>query len=240
MNDKEIAKIILSCIDLTSLNSNDSLFKIESLVESAKTPYGDVAALCVYPKFIPALVNKTDINIATVINFPKGRDNVHKIKKDIASAITEGAVEVDVVFPYTDYLNKEYSKVDEFLMMIHSLNKDITSKVILETSELGGLNKIIDATKLCLEAGAGFIKTSTGKASGGATPEIANVILETIADYPKKAGFKASGGVKTFEEARRYVVLAQSIMGRDWVNSNNFRIGASSLLAEVIKCLSKI
>ncbi len=240
MNDKRIAEIILKSIDLTSLNKDDSSFKIEELSKKAKTPYGDVASVCVYPQFIKTVKENTDVKVATVINFPYGLDEPNKIASDIKDFVKFGAAEVDVVFPYRYFLDKEYDKLEAFLEMIAAVDKDVVTKIILETSEISKFSKIVEATKLCLDAGANFIKTSTGKANGGATPEVANIILETIAAHPKKAGFKASGGVKTFEDARKYVILAEAIMGEKWIKPKNFRIGASSLLGDVLECLSKI
>ncbi len=239
MNDEQIAQVILNTMDLTSLNKDDSSFKIEEVAKRAKTIHGDVASVCVYPQFIKTVKENTDVNVATVINYPHGLDEPSKIASDIKDFTKFGASEVDVVFPYRYFLDKEYKKVDAFLSVISSIDKDITSKVIIETSELEKLSNIVDVTKICLSAGANFIKTSTGKTKCGATPEAANIILETIATHPKKAGFKASGGIKTFEDARKYVVLADAIMGTKRLNKKNFRIGASSLLGDVLRCLSK-
>ena len=114
-----------------------------------------------------------------------------------------------------------------------------TLKIILETGEIKSAALIAAATKFCVSHGANFIKTSTGKTETSATPEAANAILEAIASGRRNAGFKASGGIKTLEEAKKYLILANAIMGYKWISPKNFRIGASSLLNNLIEIIER-
>ena len=114
-----------------------------------------------------------------------------------------------------------------------------TLKIIIESGELKTIDKIKEASSLCISANVDFIKTSTGKTEISATPEAANAILETISLSNKKIGFKASGGIKTLTDAKKYLSLAQSIMGSEWANSSNFRIGASSILTNLIETIER-
>ena len=116
---------------------------------------------------------------------------------------------------------------------------ETTTKIILETGELAKASRIAEATRLCLNKGVGFIKTSTGKTPVSATPEAANIILETIAASRRKAGFKASGGIRTIDEAKKYLTLAQTVMGSGWISPEHLRIGASSLLDNLLQTIKQ-
>ena len=243
MDDVTAAYNLLRCLDLTSLNANDSEYKIASLCEKANSTYGKTAAVCVYPKFVPLAkeeLNGSGINIATVVNFPEGENNITLLQKEIEAALKYGANEIDAVFPYKEYLNKNFAACQDYVKTAKSLcGKKIPLKLILETGEIKKALLIKDAAKIGIENGADFIKTSTGKTQVSATPEAANAILETITSAKSKAGFKASGGIKTLEEAKKYMVLASSIMGGKWITPQNFRIGASSLLDDLINVIKR-
>lgn len=245
MNDVQAAKILIKSIDLTSLNDSDNEYKIEKLCQQSKTLYGHVASVCVYPKFVSlakSLLSNNGVKVATVINFPEGGNNINHVINELEGALRNGADEIDAVFPYRAFLENNWIVVDNFLHVVNKSEKHYTSKIILETGEISKSTKIIEATRLCLESGATFIKTSTGTTPISATPEAANLILETISTYPKKAGFKASGGIKTIDDAKKYLILAEAIMGYKWVSPKTFRIGASSLLDNllgVIECSLK-
>lgn len=241
MRDFELAKWLISCLDLTSLNKNDNETSIIKLCKKAVTPYGNVAAVCVYSKFIPVVqkeLEDTKIKIASVVNFPEGGTNFTTLKEEIKKAIGLGADEIDAVFPYKSFLAGDEKTCREFLEIVaKECGKKHQSKIILETGEIKKSSLIAEASKLCIEYKVNFIKTSTGKTDVSATVEAANTILETIAESGSDVGFKASGGIKTFEDARKYITLAQIILGEEWPSPKHFRIGASSLLDDLLKVI---
>ena len=242
MDDVIAAHILLRLLDLTSLNEDDTEYKIDELCQKAHTPYGNVAAVCVWPRFVThakRLLMGSDIKVATVVNFPQGEFNLNKLKKEICLALDSGANEVDAVFPYHEFLNKNYDNCAKFVQTARELCEGKTLKIILETGEITNARKISDATKICIDAGADFIKTSTGKTPISATPEAANAILETIAADTRNVGFKASGGIRTIDDAKKYLILAIDIMGYKWITPNNMRIGASSLLDNLITTIKR-
>ena len=242
MDDVIAAHALLRLLDLTSLNDNDTEYSIDELCRKARTPYGNVAAVCVWQRFVShakRLLHGSDIKIATVVNFPQGEYNLSKLKKEIYQALDSGANEIDAVFPYHKFLNQEFAECEKFVQSARELCEGKTLKIILETGEIVNAKKIIQATKLCIDAGADFIKTSTGKSPISATPEAANAILETIAADKRNIGFKASGGIRTIDDAKKYLVLAVSIMGYKWIMPSNMRIGASSLLDNLLMTIKR-
>ncbi len=241
MDDVSAAKQLISSLDLTSLNTSDTEEKIRELCLKATTPYGNVPAICVYSQFIPfaRTILPKDIKIATVINFPSGQADLALLEKEINTAISLGADELDVVLPYKSLLSGDVDFCSKYLQLARSLCAKKTLKIIIESGELKTVDNIREASSLCVDANVDFIKTSTGKTEISATPEAANIILETINQSNKNIGFKASGGIKTLEDAKKYLSLAQSIMGTNWVNSSNFRIGASSVLTNLIETIER-
>lgn len=241
MFDSQAAMLLLSCLDLTSLGKDDNQDSIIKLCNKAQNTYGNVAAVCVYPKFI-SLVKKqledSGIKIASVVNFPTGEAELPNIKDEIKKAIGLGADEIDAVFPYKSFLSNDIDNCQRFLELVKKECGKQCCKIILETGELKHSRLIHRASELCIDYEVDFIKTSTGKTPISATTAAANAILETIFEKKSSTGFKASGGIKSFEDARQYMVLAQDILGENWVNPQKFRIGASSLidnLSDVIK-----
>jgi deoxyribose-phosphate aldolase len=229
---------IIPLIDLTSLNDNDTDESIITLCKKAQTLFGSVAAVCIYPQFIPLVVdtlNNTPIKIATVINFPGGNLSLLQTLNDIQSALALGANEIDMVFPYNSYIHDEKNKALDFVKKAKNLcQKNIKLKIIIETGELISLELIKAITEDVISAGADFIKTSTGKTKQGATLEAAKVILTAIKEQSNSdIGLKISGGIRTITEAQSYIQLADEIMGSHWINPNVFRIGASKLLDEI-------
>lgn len=241
MDDVTAAKRLISSLDLTSLNAADTDENILSLCQKATTPYGQTAAICIYPQFIP-LAKKylpSSIKIATVINFPAGLADLHLLEKEISSALKLGADELDVVLPYRTFLNNDIEFCSSYLDIARDLTANKTLKIIIESGELKSVENIRSAAQLCIDTKADFIKTSTGKTNISATPEAANIILETIHNSGKNIGFKASGGIKTLDDAKKYLTLAQSIMGPGWINQAHFRIGASSVLTSLINTIER-
>jgi deoxyribose-phosphate aldolase len=233
-----LIKKIYSLIDLTSLNENDDSDKVAALCGKAVRPDAHVAAVCVYPQFVKQVVaalHETPVKIATVVNFPEGDDSLESITHSIQRALNDGANEIDLVFPYSRYLAGEESYAKEFLNVCKSVCGDHTLKVILETGALDDLKTIADVSELAIEAGADFLKTSTGKMAIGATLTAATVMLQTIKSASRSVGFKVSGGVRTISQALEYIALAEKIMDVGWVTSEHFRIGASQLVDVLLK-----
>lgn len=222
-------KILLSCLDLTDLSENCTEAAIQKLCGQAITQQGAVAAVCVYPQFVSQawqLLMNTPIKIATVVNFPHANDSREKIQAAIKQAILDGASEIDAVMPHDDD--------GSFVEFCKKLCGDkVILKIILET---GGLDPALIAqkSKLAIQQGADFLKTSTGKTAIGATPEAANIILTHIKNSGKPIGFKASGGVKTLEDAQIYVNLTREILGESAFSPTRFRIGTSRLLEDIL------
>ncbi|MED5295016.1 MAG: deoxyribose-phosphate aldolase [Pseudomonadota bacterium] len=236
-NPQLVARQALSLMDLTSLNDDDTDAVVEALCQRAKTPLGNVAAVCVYPQFVvPARRALTahnlsgQVKIATVTNFPHGGDDIMAAARATREAVASGADEVDVVFPYRALLAGDDAIGQELVEMCKAAASDRTLKVILETGELKDPALIRRASEQAIAGGADFLKTSTGKVTVNATPEAAKVMLEAIRSADRPVGFKAAGGVRTVEDAAVYLDLAADIMGPGWATPQTFRFGASGLL----------
>jgi deoxyribose-phosphate aldolase len=228
---------LLELIDLTSLNESDNAETISALCQKATIAKTHVAAVCVYPSFVglaKKILADRSVHIATVANFPQGTDSLESVLALIRQAILDGADEIDVVFPYRDYLRGEKEKTCDFIRACKALcGEKILLKVILETGALLDASIIAEVSYNVCNAGADFLKTSTGKITIGATLEAAQTILSVIKKIPRTIGFKVSGGVRTISEAKQYIQLAEEIMGRTWVTPEHFRIGASRLVDEI-------
>jgi deoxyribose-phosphate aldolase len=221
-------------VDLTSLNDTDTAETISALCQKATMANHHVAAVCVFPAFVKtakeALADQS-VRIATVANFPQGTDTLDSVLALIRRIIVDGADEVDVVFPYRDYLKGEKEKAYDFIRACKAACGDnVLLKVILETGALQDASVIEEVSYNVCHAGADFLKTSTGKIAVGATPEAARAMLTVIKKIPRAIGFKVSGGVRTIEQAEEYIKLAEDIMGSGWVSPAHFRIGASQLV----------
>ena len=228
MNPADL-KTLLHCIDLTNLNDQGQESEITTLCTQATTPKGNVAAVCIYPRFVSLVwknLMQSPIKIATVVNFPTPNESFEKIADDIQQAILDGATEIDAVMPHDDN--------GEFVRHCKKQCGDKASlKIILETGELD--DKTIERNStIAIEAGADFLKTSTGKVPVGATPRAATIMLNCIKNSGKPVGFKASGGVKTLEDAAIYVNLTREILGDAAFSPSRFRIGASRLLEDIL------
>ncbi len=241
MDNPTAAKNMISSLDLTSLNHNDTTETITTLCRKAETKYGNVAAICVYPQFISVALREAPqgVKIATVVNFPEGNSDIKNVEKEIKKAIKSGADEIDAVLPYRQLLsgNEEYCR--QYLQMCRNCCEEKTLKIIIESGELKTTALIKKASQMCIEEGADFIKTSTGKTKVSATPLAANAILEVIKASGKNVGFKASGGIKTTEDAKKYLVLVNAILGNARISKKHFRIGASSVLSDLLKTIEQ-
>ena len=237
----------LKLMDLTTLNDDDTNEKVIALCHQAKTPVGNTAAVCIYPRFIP-IARKTlkeqgtpDVRIATVTNFPHGNDDIEIALAETRAAIAYGADEVDVVFPYRALMagNEQvgFDLVKACKEACAAAN--VLLKVIIETGELKDLESIFNASLIAAYAGADFIKTSTGKVPVNATPESVYVMCEAIRQYyaqtGKRVGLKVAGGVSKAQNAIRYLTIVNHVLGCEWLTPYYFRIGASQLMDDIVK-----
>ncbi len=235
MDEAAAAKRIIGLLDLTSLEENDTEAKIAALCAKAATPFGNVAAVCVYGRFVAqckSALDGTGIKVATVVNFPHGGTDVTAAAEEARTYVAAGADEIDTVLPYAAFAAGNVDVARALVAACRAACNGKTLKVILETGTLTP-DQIAAASRLALEAGADFIKTSTGKRQPAATPEAAKIMLETIRNHGGGA-FKAAGGVRTLEQAQGYVALAEGILGAGWATAAHFRIGASGLLDDLL------
>ncbi len=232
------AKRILALIDLTDLSDDCRAGAIDSLCRRGVTKFGAVAAVCVWPHFVghaARLLAGTGVRIATVLNFPSGGEDIERAITDCRETLRDGADEIDLVMPYRAFLAGDAGLAGA---MIEAVAEEIGDtkilKVILETGVIADPALIAKASALAIERGADFLKTSTGKTPVSATPKAAQIMLEAIKTSGRPVGFKASGGIRTPEQAAVYLDLADRIMGRDWARPATFRFGASQLLEPLI------
>ncbi len=229
---------IISLMDLTSLQDNDSHASIAALCEQASL--SPPAALCIYPQFIEHArarlqnLNLPQVKIATVTNFPLGEADVAQAQAQTARAIALGADEVDVVFPWRALQARDPLVGAQLVAACKQACGERVLKVIIESGELHAAALIRRASEIAIDAGADFIKTSTGKVPVNATPEAAAIMLQVIAERNRNCGFKAAGGVRNQAEAEVYLALAEDTLGADWVTPAHFRFGTSSLLNNLL------
>ena len=225
---------IINLLDYTSLQETDDEKTIERLCQKAHTPLGSVAAVCIYSKFVKyakSLLKPSKISVATVVNFPKGEQNITVIKEQINMALADGADEIDLVIPYRDYIQSGKSSQAVLLVQeAKNICQEKCLKVILETGELKKKELILAASNDAIFAGANFIKTSTGKTDIGVTKEAVEVMLQAIHTAKNKVGLKISGGIRKLFQVKEYLTLAEKICGQNFIHPSSFRIGASSLL----------
>lgn len=240
----DVYKKIFNSIDLTTLKTTDSqqsVAKFTERVNSFEEDYGDlppVAAICVYPNFVPVVRTTLDVSsvgVAAVAGaFPTSQSFIEVKVAEIGLAVEAGADEIDVVLNVGDFFDGDYASVcDDLDEMKHSC-RSARMKVILETGALKTARNIRDASILALYSGADFLKTSTGKEYPGASLDACYVMCQCIREYYEKTGravgFKAAGGISTTEEVLKYYTIVKTVLGEKWADSNElFRIGASRL-----------
>lgn len=233
---------LIPLLDLTSLNDGVD-DDIAGLCERAVTPAGEVAAVCVWPQFVTECRRRlagSGIRVATVVNFPHGGADSELAVAEARAVVADGADEVDLVMPYEAWLAGERERANGLVAAVkQAIGTRITLKVILETGALGSAENAAAISRDAIGAGADFLKTSTGKRQPGATLEAAEVLLSVIRELGGNVGFKAAGGVRSTVEAAEYLDLADQMMGRGWAGPQSFRIGASSLLDDLLATLSE-
>jgi len=231
------ARRILSLLDLTNLQDECTTDDVVELCRRAQGPHGQVAAVCVWPRFVTTArraLEGSDVLVATVVNFPHGDSDVDAIVADTDRCLTDGADEIDCVLPYRSLRNgDEITPIDHLTSVHRVVEGRARLKVILETGELVSQDLVTRAARLAISCGADFIKTSTGKTAVSATPDAVRWMLEVIASTDRVVGIKPSGGIRTFADASVYVDLADRIMGPSWATPATFRFGASGLLDDL-------
>ena len=239
----------LNMIDLTTLEGADTDEKVKQLCFKAHHLHDEIpglpttAAVCVYPNFVKLAVNElkgTGVKVASVATaFPSGQSSAEIKLLDTKIAVDNGANEVDMVISRGKFHSGEYNFVfDEIAMIKEACGKNVRLKVILETGEIGTLDKVRQASDIAMYAGADFIKTSTGKIKPAATLPVTLVMLEAIRDYYYKTGImigmKPAGGISTSKLALHYLLMVKETLGGKWLTNEYFRFGASSLANDVL------
>ena len=250
----------ISMIDLTTLEGQDTPGKVRALCAKAKRPdpadpaVPMVAAVCVYPDLAhvaAAELKGSGVHVASVATaFPSGRTSLEVKLADVRYAVSAGADEVDMVIDRGAFLAGDYQLVfDEIVAVKQACGPAGQAggahlKVILETGELVTLDNVRRASWLAMLAGADFIKTSTGKVTPAATLPVTLVMLEAVRDFReshgRQVGVKPAGGIRTAKDAIRYLVLVNETAGEDWLDPRWFRLGASSLLNDLLMQRTKL
>ena len=244
----------LNMIDLTTLEGADTDEKVKQLCFKAHHLHDEIpglpttAAVCVYPNFVKLAVNElkgTGVKVASVATaFPSGQSSAEIKLLDTKIAVDGGADEVDMVISRGKFHSGEYNFVfDEIAMIKEACGKNVRLKVILETGEIGTLDKVRQASDIAMYAGADFIKTSTGKIKPAATLPVTLVMLEAIRDYYYKTGImigmKPAGGISNSKLALQYLLMVKETLGGKWLTNEYFRFGASSLANDVLLQIAK-
>jgi len=245
--------LALSMIDLTTLEGKDTPAKVKQMCYKAMhladhlNNIPTVAAVCVYPNHVRTAkmaLGDSGIRVASVATaFPSGNSN-RKVKlEDTRFALSQGADEIDMVISRGEFLRGNEQAVFDEIAAIKEACGTARLKVILETGELSTLDNIRRASILAMQAGADFIKTSTGKIQPAATMPVTLVMLEAIRDFysatGRQVGMKPAGGISTSKVALQYMVMLYETLGPDWMNPQWFRFGASSLANDIILQLGK-
>lgn len=235
----DIAARIVPLVDLTSLRGDETKAEIETLVDRGVEQ--GVAAVCVSPDRVAIARQRlgTDrVQLASVVNFPDGSDDIARAVEETKAIIEAGADEIDVVAPLDAIMDGDVGLVTEMTDAVHAVADGRMLKVILETGRLKDPARITAAARAAVMAGASMLKTSTGKIETGATLEAAAVLLAVLEEADGKVGLKLSGGIRTADEASGYLDLIDHFMTSGWVSPRTVRFGASSLLDDLVGVLS--
>ena len=242
-------ELAISMIDLTTLEGADTDGKVRTLCAKARRPepadttVPSVAAVCVYPDLVATAcraLGKSTVAVASVATaFPSGRASLAVKLADVADAVASGADEIDMVIDRGAFLEGRVGRVAEEIVAVRAACGDAHLKVILETGELATYDHVRQASWLAMLAGADFIKTSTGKVTPASTVPVALVMLEAVRDFEavsgRAVGVKVAGGIRTTKDAVRYLVAVNETVGASYLCAERFRIGASSLLNDLLQ-----
>jgi deoxyribose-phosphate aldolase len=245
--------LAIRCMDLTTLEGSDTPGKVVAMCAKAVRPdpsdasIPSVGAVCLYPQLVPVAVEQlrgTGVQVASVAGgFPAGLTPLDARLQEIRDVVEMDADEVDIVLNRSLFLSGRYAQAFEELAAAREAAGDLHLKVILETGELGSYDRVRQASMLAMAAGADFIKTSTGKIGVSATPPDALCMMEAARDFHaetgRRVGIKVAGGVRASKGAIQYLVLVQETLGPTWMSPELFRIGASSLLNDVLMQIHK-
>jgi deoxyribose-phosphate aldolase len=246
-------ELAIRCCDLTTLEGQDTPGKVAALCSKAIRPdpsdpnVPSVAAVCVYPSLVPVAKDRLEgsgVKVASVATaFPSGLSPLDVKLRDVEDAVAFGADEIDMVIDRGAFLSGRYAKVFDEIVKVKEACGEAHLKVILEVSELGTYDNVRRASLLAMAAGADFIKTSTGKLPGAATLPVQLVMLEAIRDVHeetgRKVGMKPAGGIRTAKNAIQYLVQVHETLGPDWLTPDLYRLGASSLVNDILMQLRK-
>ena len=245
--------LAIRSMDLTTLEGTDTVGKIVALCAKAVRPnpldpsIPPVAAVCLYPQLVPVALEQlqgTGVHVASVAGgFPSGLGPLDARLQEIGDVAATGAQEIDIVLNRSLFLGGRYAQAFEELVAAREAAGSTHLKVILETGELGSYDRVRQASVLAMAAGADFIKTSTGKIATNATLPVALCMMEAIRDFHRDTGrtvgIKVAGGVRTAKQAIQYLVILHETLGGEWMTPDRFRIGASSLLNDVLMQIDK-
>ncbi|MGZ8582779.1 MAG: deoxyribose-phosphate aldolase [Actinomycetota bacterium] len=246
-------ELAIRCMDLTTLEGTDTTGKIVAMCAKAMHPdpmrpeVPSVGAVCLYPQLVPVAVEQlrgSGVAVASVAGgFPSGLGPLDARLQEIRDVAAAGADEIDIVLNRSLFLGGRYAEAFEELVAAREAAGSAHLKVILETGELGSYDRVRQASMLAMAAGADFIKTSTGKIGVNATLPTALCMMEAARDFHdqtrRKVGIKVAGGVRRAKQSLQYLVLVHETLGPDWMTPERFRIGASSLLNDVLMQLEK-
>ncbi len=246
-------ELAIRTTDLTTLEGADTPGKVAALCSKAIRPdpgepsVPSCAAICVYPNLVPTARERlrgSGVKVAAVATgFPSGQYPTQVKVADVRSAVELGAEEIDMVIDRGAFLSGRYAKVYDEVVRVKEACGDVHLKVILETGELGTYDNVRRATLLAIAAGADFVKTSTGKVDPAATLPVALCMLEAVRDVHeetgRRVGFKAAGGIRQAKQAVQHLVLVHETLGPDWLTPDLYRLGASSLLNDILMQLRK-
>jgi deoxyribose-phosphate aldolase len=238
----------VSMIDLTTLEGADTPGKVTAMCAKARRPdptdpsVPPVAAVCVYPDLVPVAVKElagSTVAVASVATaFPSGRASLAVKLADVRDALDAGAQEIDMVIDRGAFLAGRYGEVYEEVRAVREVVGPAHLKVILETGELATLDNVLRAAWLAMLGGADFVKTSTGKVTPASTRPVALVLLAAVRDFARasgrRVGVKVAGGIRTAKDAVSYLVLVKETAGGEWLTPAGFRIGASTLLNDLL------
>jgi deoxyribose-phosphate aldolase len=243
--------LAIRMVDLTTLEGADTPGKVRSLCAKARRPEADcppVAAVCVYPSMVPTAfeaLRGSGVHLASVATaFPSGQAPLDVRLADAKAAVAAGADEIDMVISRGAFLAGHYDLVHEEIVAVKQACGDAHLKVILETGELGDYDNVRRASWLAMDAGADFIKTSTGKVPVAATLPVTLIMLEAVRDWyartGRRVGVKPAGGIRTTKDAIKYLVTVNETAGEEWLTPRLFRFGASTLLNDLLMQRAKL